>query len=1495
MKQPLLLTAACASLASFLCVHADSDISRQPAIPAGSRYEIMESPSARAMQKASGADASGPEGSREKVIYDYKMSIGTGEYHYVPRLFAAIIGDHGDFAKRDKFTFGMYELPTVHQAPLNMVVNNLNPRYGGVRIGDVYYNVTEWGPSHAPTYYMRKYDMSTWQLIEEIELSDASLYSDCVAADPTTGYVYGCFRTNGVNYGDYEITIADYVNKKPYRLSALHKCTSAADRWNACAFRPDGTLFAINMLGQLMEIDKTTGTGRVIGSTGITPYDIGTAFFDPDSGKLFYIPGPEDETSAIYEIDTETGASMKLLNFPNKLVFAGAVPEAPIPADGAPGYITDAVYNFPDGSLSGTLTFTAPSKTFAGKNLSGQLTYSVLDGDVEIAQGTVTAGQSASVSVAVAETGIHDLCLALTNSKGRSPRSFTHLYIGNDSPARPEDAVLVYDDATGNVSITWTPVETSVNDGYFNPTEVTYRVKDLVTGTIVADNLSECAYSGNIQGAPRLKNYRFAVEALFGGSVSEARETNPAVPGNLELPFLDDFDGIDLMPDGYNVINVAEDLNTWTTYAGALMCHFSPLGIDMDDWLFSPPVYLEKGKIYQVAADLAARFNGYPERIEFFWGDNNHPSAMTHTGLPAFEINPEGGMYVGYENYSFNIVPEESGRYYIGIHGISDADMGSILLDNFSISDALTQGTPSSVTNLKVVGAPNGAHKGIISFTAPEVDVEGNPLSEITRIEISRGDEVVHTFESPVPGEEYSHTDPVTYGGWTEYLVTPYNSNGKGKINRKAAFIGAYIPAPVTNLTAAETENPGEVKLTWTPPTHDTYNRLLTPEDLFYNIYKSNGGADERIFTRISGTEFTFQACDAESRDFLLFGVRAVSATGEGEGVWSEMFPVGKPEPLPYLFSFTDEDFNRLQIVRQTLSSSTWEIGDDSTFTGIGSADADDAFAFYYTTAPGEQTALYTGKIGLPEGSTPMISLMVYNLYSSTMGNNTNTIEVLVSPGNGVWNPVRTIEVGQLPIRDWNKVVVPLTQYAGKNIQLKFLATNVSYPLTLIDDIRVQDSTDLDLAFESFVAPAEIEAGETFNLKMNVRNNGAAPQSDYTIDVKVNDVSRMTVPGVEVLGFEAAGFTIPMKFLPEDPENCTLSAQIIWDKDAEPDNNYSAELEVLNHVNEFNVPGSLTASRVQGNEVLLAWEAPEAEGNIPPARTEGFEDFTPWVANPDLGDWTLYDGDRGGIGGINGFTFPGDIKKGTQQSFWVMDDRADGLNQTFLAHNGHRYLSQMYSADLSQASFTPVVCDDWIISPELFGGEQTVSFYAKSYVYVNPESFEILVSDTGMEPADFTCVRTVDAAPAEWRRYEYTVPEGTKYFAVRCTSRNQFMFFVDDIRCSRALDEPFEIIGYNVYRDGMLLNGTPVTGTAYSDVSNAGHPARYYVTAVYNHGESTASNAASVDKSGVAGVATDSQVVTAVFTTDGRRIPTLEKGVCLIHYSDGSVRKVIVK
>ena len=97
-------------------------------------------------------------------------------------------------------------------------------------------------------------------------------------------------------------------------------------------------------------------------------------------------------------------------------------------------------------------------------------------------------------------------------------------------------------------------------------------------------------------------------------------------------------------------------------------------------------------------------------------------------------------------------------------------------------------------------------------------------------------------------------------------------------------------------------------------------------------------------------------------------------------------------------------------------------------------------------------------------------------------------------------------------------------------------------------------------------------------------------------------------------------------------------------------------------------------------------------------------------------------------------------------------------------------------------------------------------------------------------------------AADKWYEFAAVVPEGTKYFAIRCVSEDKFALFIDDVSYHKG---HVNLTGYNVYRNGVKIGSTSSTQTAFAD-NSAGKEDTYTVTVVYDEGESAMSNEARV-------------------------------------------------
>ena len=134
----------------------------------------------------------------------------------------------------------------------------------------------------------------------------------------------------------------------------------------------------------------------------------------------------------------------------------------------------------------------------------------------------------------------------------------------------------------------------------------------------------------------------------------------------------------------------------------------------------------------------------------------------------------------------------------------------------------------------------------------------------------------------------------------------------------------------------------------------------------------------------------------------------------------------------------------------------------------------------------------------------------------------------------------------------------------------------------------------------------------------------------------------------------------------------------------------------------------------------------------------------------------------------------------------------------------------------------------------------------------------MLYSTTGKSKDDFVSLFTGEA-PMDWTEISAALPEGAKYFAIRHTSRDNYMFMVDDVT---YIPGGLTVKGYNIYRDGSLLANVDASATSYSIEGVEGiHD--YVVTVVYEIGESGASNKVSAGTAGIQNVNGSTAVVTS--------------------------------
>lgn len=1313
---------------------------------------------------------------------------------------------------------------------------------GGAMARDVFHSIIYSSPAPGvfSTTWM-KINSSTWKRTGGANMSIPDVAGSDMAYDPTTDNVYGCFY-NSQGTG-YVFGYADFELKKRTVVRELE------EPWMAVMCDASGELYSIDSKGDLLKIDKKTGFTSRIGATGLAPYYMTSGTIDPVTGRCFFSVSTESHRAGLYEINLQNGLATKILDFPyNEEVTALSVVRDAVNPE-APGAATAFKVNFENGDYSGTASFTAPTTTANGTAASGTIHYRLVVGGRVVAEGETSYGAQVSVPVEAKETGNTRFTVMLINDRGISLPTRISSFVGNGTPRVPAPTLTIAD---GICNVKWAHINTTLEGGYFNASERYYTVTRLSDGKILADSLQEAEYYDTIGTTDRLCKNQYSVQAHFRGNRSGIGKTKAIISGSVIEPvFSDNFDNKDLNAL-YTIINSNGDSKTWiqrSSSTGGFSCS-GVTEMAMDDWLITPPVRLKAGYVYRLQITASAGYaSKSSEKMEVKWGKSNTVEGMTaQLVAPVVLDKSEDTKYTAW------LRPQEDGIYYTGIHGISDAGSFRLDIDNLAIDAAISVKAPAMSESFTIFPSEDGSPSAQFSFVAPSKAIDGSALAEISVSVMSDG-KLISSFKNVQPGARLSFSDAAETPGTVSYSIIASNSHGSGQPMETSAFLGVNTPANVSDLTFIENStSPGQVTLSWSAPEIDKDGNPLNKNLVSYTITQLKSSGETVVKEGLKQCTYTFQAvAPGADQEFLAYAVYAVTKGGKSTGKGTQTLSVGTPYKNPYRESFDGGRISHnLGINRFVGAKAQWVVANEATFTNMEPADGDAGFMAFKGESMLDSARLYTGKIALDPNRESAVTFFTYNITEE--GNDINTLTVEANCGNG-WETLQTATIDALCNSQpgWQRVEIDLSAYKGKTIQIGFSACIHRYAFVMIDALRIGTITDRNLAIQNLAVPTESHPGNPVEISAVIGNEGRQTATDYSVRLMRGEKLVKEMTGTELKPGLKKVVQLTDTLSVTDDEQITYHAEVIWTEDQIQADNISEPAITNLSLPVWPVPRDLQLGQT-GSKIRLTWITPDLEGGSA-AITETFESY-PAYSNSNIGNWTLVDGDQGGIGSMQGISIPG-IDQGSMQSWFIMSSQLRPDNSTFAAHSGNQYLSNMYVAKNGQ----PIACDDWLISPLLSGKTQTVSFWAKSYNAKYLESFKIMVSTTDKNISSFSQLDSRTDISGDWTEYTFTLPAGTKYFAIRCVSFDRMMMLIDDVTYQPAYGESLVLTGYNIYRDGVRINENPVSTTEYLDngVKEGSH--EYCITAVYNAGESRPSNKASIEHNGIFLPATDAILV----------------------------------
>lgn len=795
--------------------------------------------------------------------------------------------------------------------------------------------------------------------------------------------------------------------------------------------------------------------------------------------------------------------------------------------------------------------------------------------------------------------------------------------------------------------------------------------------------------------------------------------------------------------------------------------------------------------------------------------------------------------------------------------------------------------TPEVATDFTAVPGENGALQATLSFVAPSTDTKGQSLTAPLEVKITRNSIDVTTLTDIEPGSTVTYTDEsVKYSGNYTYRISSILDGEASEEVKAVCYIGLDVPGAVQNLCAREDfDHPGTVVLTWDAPTEGQHGGYIEPEKFTY--YVSYGTQGDEAYVGANRT-FSDPLDTSKGQVYQAYSVYAVNDAGSGRNVWKTIVAlVGDPYELPYSDSFPGITMNNgswlPQIVTGETGEAWWQVSDGS-LLGSDTQDNDGGMFEFSAQEVGKASRISSPRVSIKNAAKPQLAF--WNYYTG----NKDQLELDICVDDNDYQPVKTIVADEQPI-GWHRVTVDLTPYKDSRfVKVGFVgrAVESTYNCLGFDNIIFADAANADLQAEAFTGPESIKVGEEGRFNFSIRNLSEEEVDglDYTVVLVKNGQDVMSANGRSLGVGETATFVLTDEATSVDNEISTYAARIETQYDSNLANNTSDPVKVEIIGNNYPAPTALAATF--DGQTQLTWGKPDFLHQAARAYTENFDYFTPFITE-NIGEWITYDADNQPCvlmtldSSFGALEYPG---AGERMAYQVFSSLEAGIPfSSWDPHSGDLMLLALKCASPDNGN-TQIANDDWLISPELDGSEQTISFYAKagmtgSYI---PESYEFLYSTGSTNAEDFVKLgETVDLYNVKgWERQRHVVPEGAKRFAIRHTSLDKLAFLVDDITYipEGAEVEQLDLLGYNVYRadangNFVRLNvGTVGLNATFADPTAVeGETYTYCVTAVYEQGEGQPSEPLTVlcDAAGIS-IVTASPLDSYYYNIKGQRV-----------------------
>lgn len=1110
-----------------------------------------------------------------------------------------------------------------------------------------------------------------------------------------------------------------------------------------------------------------------------------------------------------------------------------------------------------------TVTFTAPKRLADGSEISypswvqeyqkGVRAALNIDGayfNIEGLPNPIRYGQKVSGTVDIAngyvkiDKGLHVYTLSLTslyNELGIDKVS-TIAMLGDDAPGRVRNVTAELDG--DNVNLRWeVPVESQYADfgTEVDLSKVTYSIVRN-DGKIVAEGITETSFTDKIE-AEEYKGYVYTIYASIGDRRGPGSESAKLNAGKyMPLPYFTDFGSSDCLDSWWKPEYVLYLTWNFNNYGKVLTTNWGLA----DYWIFTPPFYFEKNKVYELASSIEGL-----GLLEIAVSKDTDVESCVVVG--SLEKGNKEGDYLYFS-------PEEDGYYRFALHNYSSSDeTNHWSLHDFAVKEVATSGAPAAPTALVFKADPYGQPSGKIELTLPSKSVNGGSVGKISSVKVydGKGKEVGSLSN---PGSNPAIAVSVE-GGFNTFKVVAVNEAGEGYPAVLKTFVGPDVPKALNGVDAVWGDASNKVVLKWDAADETGVNGgYVDTDNVEYVVYKYDPSSypAETELGRTPDNEIEVQILDNDKQDQYIFALTVVGPEGESEQKRVGIV-LGKPYSMPIeekldQSGLTVSPWIIMNVEGDNLIAVDGGFYNENVTPKIGT----NQIVFGSKDSHASSGRFVTPIIDFKGAQQPVLNLWVNHAEglsadtwigidaTLTGGRQYDQLGERVSLAGGNGWQMHTFDLSALKDK---KAQVGIHVYAADPKDRVF-----------VDWISIKEAAGSDLALTGISQTRYEKTGDKTDIAVTVANVGKNAISDYTVMFYVDgEVVAEEIVDKTLAPAQERVFRFPLELNAGTNGRLRYYAEVSCDDDENENNNIS-EVRTINTVGlQLPAPTDLTL-----DDNRLSWSAPSVVNGV--EKVLDFEDIPAFVTN-DIDGWTTIDGD--GHATTSFVQYYGNYWPYANQPLawmtWGTKDAGCAQAAMWGAYEGDRCLIAWgnWGADADGRDNSAEPEDDWFISPEIVGGSE-LSF--RAYAQETGCEVEIMYSTTDRKPESFSLIKNVDFKRSQrWVENTVTLPADAKYVALHVV-KNSFGILVDNIRYTEAINLVFK--GYNVYRNAV---SSIFTENTFADTFGDG---MYGVSALYDLGESELSNIADlndVDKIEVEGgaIVEGGKGFVAIYGADG--------------------------